>query len=209
MIYRPQQLMILGICQSLCLTASACKLGWTDRGPAWGGDSWGPKKHCIRWESWIPHGFDAAFAKLLWPPLRRCSTNSKSFSPHVVGMFTHFGIKPSSCYFQHMVRGSHLVIYNTARVHTQIMRPWVQCALDAACVSPAGADSGSCVRRRPRYLYSGCHRYAESALNIVLGLAFNFEDSEYMLSNFSVLFGEENSTSTMHSITHSRWTRRC
>jgi len=119
-------------------------------------------------------------------------------------MFTHFGMKPSSYYFQHMVRGSHLVVYNKAEVHTQIMRPWVQCALVAKCVSPAGADTGSCVRRRPRYLYTGCHSYAESALNIVLGLAFNFEDSEYTLSNFSAIFGVEESTSTPYSITPSR-----
>ena len=119
-------------------------------------------------------------------------------------MFTHFGMKPSSYYFQHMVRGSHLVVYNTARVHSQIMRPWVQCALVAKCVSPAGADSGNCVRRRPRYLYSGCHSYADSALNIVLGLAFNFEDSEYTLSNFATLFGVEETTSTPNSVTPSK-----
>jgi len=120
---------------------------------------------------------------------------------YIAGMFTHFGMKPSSYYFQHMVRGSHLVVYNTARVHSQIMRPWVQCALVAKCVSPAGADAGNCVRRRPRYLYSGCHNYADSALNIVLGLAFNFEDSEYTLSNFSTLFGVEETTSTPNSVT--------
>ena len=33
-------------------------------------------------------------------------------------MFAHFGIKPSSYYFQHMVRGTHLVVYNTDRVHS-------------------------------------------------------------------------------------------
>jgi len=122
----------------------------------------------------------------------------------LAGMFAHFGMKPSSYYFQHMVRASHLIVYNTARVHTQIMRPWVQCALVAKCVSPAGADSGNCVRRRPRYLYSGCHSYVESALNIVLGLAFNFEDSEYTLSNFTAIFGVEESTSTPYSITATR-----
>jgi len=84
-----------------------------------------------------------------------------------------------------------------------VMRPWVQCALVAKCVSPAGADSGSCVRRRPRYLYTGCHSYAESALNVVLGLAFNFEDSEYTLSNFTAVFGLEETT-TPHNVTPSR-----
>jgi len=116
-------------------------------------------------------------------------------------MFAHFGMKPSNYYFQHMVRGSHLVVYNIDRVHSHIMRPWVRCVLEAGCVSPAGADSGSCVQRRPRYLYSGCHSYAESALNIVLGLAFNFEDSEYTLSNFTAIFGVEQTTSAPPSVT--------
>ena len=120
---------------------------------------------------------------------------------NIVGMFAHFGVKPSSCYFQHMVRLSHLVLYNTARVHSEIMRPWVQCALLASCVSPTGADNSRCVQRRPRYLYSGCHCYAESALNVVLGLAFNFEDSEYTLNNFTAVFGVDDSTSAPPNVT--------
>jgi len=42
---------ISGVCQSPCHAVSLCRCGWTDRGPAWGGDSWGPKEHCIRRES--------------------------------------------------------------------------------------------------------------------------------------------------------------
>jgi len=72
-------------------------------------------------------------------------------------MFAHFGIKPSSCYFQHMVRGSHLVLYNTGRVHSHIMRPWVRCALEAGCVSPAGADSGHClITQLSAYTFTLC-----------------------------------------------------
>jgi len=60
---------------SRCLSVSLSRgrivqNGWTDRRPVWSGDFWGPKKHCIRWAP-LPHGegkgFDAAFAKLLWP----------------------------------------------------------------------------------------------------------------------------------------------
>jgi len=31
-----------------------CKRGWTDWGPACGGDFWGSKEHCIRWGSKFP-----------------------------------------------------------------------------------------------------------------------------------------------------------
>jgi len=59
------------------------------------------------------------------------------------------------------------------------------------------------VQRRPRYLYSGCHHYAASALNVVLGLAFNFEDADYTLSNFTAVFGVEETTSTPPTLTPS------
>jgi len=65
------------ICLSIGLSvtrfnsAPLCKNGWTDPDPVWGEHSWRPKKHCVRWDSWSPTaregGFDAAFAKLLWP----------------------------------------------------------------------------------------------------------------------------------------------
>jgi len=45
------------VCLSASLTHSyATQNGWTDRGPVRGGDSWGPKAHCIRWESRCPYG---------------------------------------------------------------------------------------------------------------------------------------------------------
>jgi len=34
-----------GVCQSVCLSHSFTKRGWTDRGPVWGGDSWEPNEH--------------------------------------------------------------------------------------------------------------------------------------------------------------------
>jgi len=39
----------------------------TDQGPAWGRETWGPKEHCIARETRFLHGFDAAFAKFIWP----------------------------------------------------------------------------------------------------------------------------------------------
>lgn len=43
-----------------------------------------------------------------------------------------------------------------------------------------GAQSAGCrFNKRPQYRYSGCHAYDTSALNIVLGLHFNFDDTCY------------------------------
>lgn len=43
-----------------------------------------------------------------------------------------------------------------------------------------GAQSNGCrFDKKPQYRYSGCHSHDSSALNIVLGLAFQFDDSSY------------------------------
>jgi len=46
--------------------------------------------------------------------------------------------------------------------------------------SSAGAQSGGCrFNKKPQYRYSGCHWYDGSALNIVLGLKFEFDEGQY------------------------------
>lgn len=45
----------------------------------------------------------------------------------------------------------------------------------------AGAQSAGCrFNKKPQYRYSGCHAYDAAALNIVLGLYFNFDDTNYI-----------------------------
>ena len=44
-----------------------------------------------------------------------------------------------------------------------------------------GAQSAGCrFNKKPQYRYSGCHAYDTAALNIVLGLYFNFDDTYYI-----------------------------
>ena len=46
--------------------------------------------------------------------------------------------------------------------------------------------------KKPAYRYSGCHSYDVSALNIVLGQAFGFDEAEYVSEErFFVLMSEE------------------
>ena len=92
-------------------------------------------------------------------------------------MFEHFKTKASKYWFQRMVATNHLVIFNTKRIHKELMLPWVQCALTANCIFPRGAQSVGCnFKRRPKYLYTSCHRYDTSALNVILGKMFDSED---------------------------------
>jgi len=57
------------ICLSVCLSHGSTYLHCANIAEGTnGGDSWGPKEYCIRWRgSNFAHGFDAFFAKLLFP----------------------------------------------------------------------------------------------------------------------------------------------
>jgi len=83
--------------------------------------------------------------------------------------------------FQHMASSSSLVLLYTKSVHTHLMLPWLKCILTESCINPIGAqDTGCRFDKKPQYRYSGCHRYDMSALNIVLGDMFSFQEGKYM-----------------------------
>ncbi|XP_071109069.1 uncharacterized protein [Haliotis cracherodii] len=103
-------------------------------------------------------------------------------------MFQFFKTKPDEFYFHRAVESSHLVIYNTETIHRELMLPWVKCALLEECISPTGAQNVGCnYLRKPLFKYSGCHHYDMSALNVILGLLFDFEVSKY--SSSEKIFG--------------------
>lgn len=105
-------------------------------------------------------------------------------------MFDYFDTSQQNYWFHRMVSTDHLIIYNTERTHNQIMRHWVQCALTINCIYPKGAQSVGCNNnRRPKYKYSGCHKFEVSALNVILGMVFGDINSEYI--THEQLFGVE------------------
>uniref|UniRef100_A0A1I8G8V7 Nucleotid_trans domain-containing protein n=1 Tax=Macrostomum lignano TaxID=282301 RepID=A0A1I8G8V7_9PLAT len=94
--------------------------------------------------------------------------------------FAYLNADPRDFYFLHMVASAHLVLYYTEFLHTRVMLPWVKCALNSDCWQPLGAHQSGCDFNRPPYFkYSGCHFYDMSALNVVLGLAFQFNVTAY------------------------------
>ncbi|XP_013783144.1 uncharacterized protein LOC106467345 [Limulus polyphemus] len=98
-------------------------------------------------------------------------------------MFDYFHISQEYYYFHHMVDPSHIILYNTESIHHKLMLPWVQCALTLDCIAPIGAQGSGCrFNKKPMYRYSGCHRYDMSALNVVLGLMYNFSAHNYVAS---------------------------
>ncbi|CAG0899227.1 unnamed protein product [Darwinula stevensoni] len=96
-------------------------------------------------------------------------------------MFHFFQTSQELFFFHHLVETSVLVLFNIQLIHSQLMLPWVQCALTPACIAPIGAQSYGCrFDKKPQFRYSGCHWYDASAFNIILGVVFGFDSSSYM-----------------------------
>ncbi|XP_045163077.1 uncharacterized protein LOC123527578 [Mercenaria mercenaria] len=115
-------------------------------------------------------------------------------------MFTYFEEKPEHYYFHRAIKTSHLIVYNTDFVQSNIMLPWIKCALVEECISPTGSqNSGYCYQPKPRYLYTGCHHYEQSALNVILGKAFSYDNNDY--STTEKIFGIELVNKTEHENT--------
>lgn len=129
---------------------------------------------------------------LAWPhPDKQIPTSSRTHPK----MFSRLGIKDLEEFnFQHMVDLKALLLYNLEETHVKLMGPWVRCALIDDCIEPLGAQSTGCrFDKKPQYRYSGCHAYDVSALNIILGQMFGFNEGRYVAKeSFFVQMGEEN-----------------
>lgn len=95
-------------------------------------------------------------------------------------LYTFFHTKEENFYFHRTVSPDRLLVYSTEQIRRSLMLPWLQCALTYRCVAPVGAqDTGCRTYRKPLYLYSGCHGYDWSVMNLVLGLLFHGDSSPY------------------------------
>ncbi|ESO95755.1 hypothetical protein LOTGIDRAFT_116422 [Lottia gigantea] len=93
-------------------------------------------------------------------------------------MFDYFKTDQKKYFFHHAVQTSHIILVNTDKIHENVMLPWVKCALVEECINPMGAQNSGCnYQRKPKFRYTGCHWYDMSALNVILGLAFDFDEA--------------------------------
>lgn len=104
-------------------------------------------------------------------------------------MFEYFQTRVQNFYFHRMIEPNVLIVYNTKKVHNDLMLPWIKCTLIPDCISPIGAQSYGCrFDKKPLFRYSGCHFYDTSALNVVLGLMFDFTHKPYSSTDDSDKF---------------------
>ena len=104
-------------------------------------------------------------------------------------MFEILKFKRELYYFHRMVNPASLIILNYPHIHNDLIIPWVKCSLVVDCISPIGAQSSGCrFDKKPLYRYSGCHSYDMSALNVLLGSLFNYNEKPYAGSDQDKFF---------------------
>ena len=69
-----------------------------------------------------------------------------------------------------------VLLYRTRAIYDDVIRWWALCALTEACIAPT--DKLAC-HFTTKSSYADCHRFDQSALNILLANRFNFEFKRY------------------------------
>ncbi|TKR96361.1 hypothetical protein L596_010392 [Steinernema carpocapsae] len=67
----------------------------------------------------------------------------------------------------------------TPTIVEAVLNPWVNCAMQKNCMAPPGSERHCNLKRYPEPLYAFCHRYDQSAINILLANAANFDGKLY------------------------------
>ena len=79
-----------------------------------------------------------------------------------------------------------MLMYGTKAVFDDVIKWWVLCALVERCMAPVYAVA---CRKTPPDVYAGCHRYDQTAINILLANKYNYNYTIYAkhYDNFEVI----------------------
>ena len=101
------------------------------------------------------------------------------FSATHMGMYRYLPVRKAAAVNATMRGASAVYIRRTRHVYESVVRWWVLCALVKDCMAPT---TDLYCRFRGRDQYASCHRYDQSALNILLVNSFPYDDVIYFNS---------------------------
>lgn len=107
-------------------------------------------------------------------------------------LFDYFDSDADSFLFVRQVTLDAVFFHSSKFLDERILLPWIKCILTPQCIQPIGAsfNANHCKYKKPRYRYSGCHNFDESAFNVVCGLAFNFNEAKYSVTDGGLFYKE-------------------
>ena len=98
--------------------------------------------------------------------------------------FTHDGMMEYLHYPKHRkdigqlgtLQGGGFLIWANSVMQEKLIEPWLDCALHQECIAPKGSRSNPCNFTKGGHgNYVGCHRYDQSALNLILAREFGVD----------------------------------
>lgn len=79
---------------------------------------------------------------------------------------------------------SAMILHNRPEVQDSLMRPWMACAIEQECMAPTGSK-WKCYFDFTGLEHAKCHRYDESALNLLLKNRFDYRNSDFYVNKNS------------------------
>ena len=98
--------------------------------------------------------------------------------------FTHDGMMKYLHYPEHRkdiaqletLQGGCYLMWANSIMQEKLIEPWLDCALHQECIAPKGSRLGPCkFTKHHDGHYVGCHRYDQSALNLILAREFGVD----------------------------------
>lgn len=104
-------------------------------------------------------------------------TSNKPYSTYSVTHPDMYGYLPTN--LEMLKKTSHLeirlvIIHNTKRIQNKLLKWLILCSLEKSCLAPTGSRH-KCDPPLTKSVYANCHRYDESAMNILLKNYFGFK----------------------------------
>ena len=86
-----------------------------------------------------------------------------------------------------MLDAATIMVYKTEQVYNNVLKWYVLCSLDRKCIAPKGNSLHCRFARSDRYYkFANCHRFDQSAVNILLSNGYKHNESLYLFSSKSV-----------------------
>lgn len=105
-------------------------------------------------------------------------SHHSNFAATHPGMYRYLPISAPLAGVTEMRDANSILFFRTKLVYTKIVAWWVLCALKEDCIA-SGRGLLAC-HFKGKFAWAGCHRFDQSAINILMALHFQYDDQRYL-----------------------------
>lgn len=104
------------------------------------------------------------------------STGHTNFAVTHVGMYDYLPTNTSLQKSTFQMEANSILLYRTETVYNDVIRWWTLCALDRMCIASSVRHGCSSTLYKELHRYANCHRFDQSALNIIMSNLMGFNN---------------------------------